>query len=117
MDIFHLNYSIYISVPLYSVKILDGSTEPTVRQPKSLLGIFETSVLSQLLPVYRAAALVGLEYALEVWWEGERDPRYFCLLCHFQCGILEFMYHILSAQHRLEYLVRFYPINIFSYLY
>jgi len=94
---------------LGSYSIVDGSTEPVIRQAKSLLGVHDTSVLSQLLPVYRAAALVGLEFALEAWWEGERDPRYFCLLCHFQCGIVEFMYHMLSAQHRLQYLKRFFP--------
>ena len=84
----------------------EGSTDPVEEKKTSLLDMHETSVLSQLLEKYRAAALVGLEFAVEVWWQGERDPRHHCLLCNFQCGIMEFMFHLLSAQHRLNYMVR-----------
>ena len=54
--------------------------------------------------MYKAAPLVGLEYIVEVLQQ-TGDPQYNCVMCKFISGPADIMYHLLSAQHRLFYLV------------
>ena len=106
-----LTYRIYLNFQLltFIFEIFSaGSAETKVTEKKSLLSLHDECVLSNMLLNFRAAALIGVEYVLEVWWQGVRDPKYQCLLCNFRCGIREIMYHLLSAQHRLAYLVSIY---------
>ena len=71
--------------------------------PKS--PVTDPGPISSLLKQYKAAPLIGLEYIVEIVGE-KGEPDYACLLCKFECKTRELMYHLLSAHHRLFYLVR-----------
>jgi hypothetical protein len=75
-----------------------------------LLEWSEPGVVSRLLPQYRVAPLVGTEFLLEVV-NLEAEPAVSCFLCHFTCDLEGLMYHLLSARHRLAFLVNnFYEV-------
>jgi hypothetical protein len=66
-----------------------------------------SGTLSQLLPLYRLAPIIGVEFLLEVVnMEGEGAAV--CFLCDVTTDLEGLMYHLLSARHRLTYLVNFY---------
>jgi hypothetical protein len=70
----------------------------------------EPGLVSRLLPQYRVAPLVGTEFLLEVV-NLEAEPAVSCFLCHFTCDLEGLMYHLLSARHRLAFLVNnFYEV-------
>jgi hypothetical protein len=70
----------------------------------------EPGLVSGLLPQYRVAPLVGTEFLLEVV-NLEAEPAVSCFLCHFTCDLEGLMYHLLSARHRLAFLVNnFYEV-------
>jgi hypothetical protein len=70
----------------------------------------EPGLLSRLLPLYRVAPLVGTEFLLEVV-NLEAEPAVSCFLCHFICDLEGLVYHLLSARHRLAFLVNnFYEV-------
>ena len=77
---------------------------PRTKPVKSVLSIKDHGVLSSLLPLYKAAPLIGVQFIVEVL-AGDEDPEYHCLLCKFKSGPSELMFHLLSAEHRLCYLV------------
>ena len=68
----------------------------------------ERSLLSRLLEKYTVGPLVGLEYVVEVL-VGRSDPEYKCALCRISSNILFIMEHLLSANHRLAYMDKFFP--------
>ena len=61
-------------------------------------------MLTSLLPLYKAAPLVGLQFVVEVL-AGSAPPTYYCFLCKAELTLKELMFHLLSAEHRLSYLV------------
>jgi hypothetical protein len=80
------------------------------RQGEQLLDWREPGLVSRLLPQYRVAPLVGTEFLLEVV-NLEAEPAVSCFLCHFTCDLEGLMYHLLSARHRLAFLVNnFYEV-------
>lgn len=89
---------------------MNPRVEVSTRAP---LELTEPGVLAALLPLYKAAPLVGLEYVVEVH-QDRGDPHHTCLLCRFESGTKDLMYHLLSAQHRLTYLVNNKFNNIFN---
>jgi len=89
-------------------KIVENSMAPRTKPVKSVLSIKDHGVLSSLLPLYKAAPLIGVQFIVEVL-AGDEDPEYHCLLCKFKSGPSELMFHLLSAEHRLCYLDKYFP--------
>jgi hypothetical protein len=73
-----------------------------------LLEFTASGTLSQLLPLYRLAPIVGVEFVLEVVNMEEGEGAAVCFLCDVTSDLEGLMYHLLSARHRLAYLVNFY---------
>jgi len=68
----------------------------------------ERSILSRLLEKYMVGPVIGLEYVVEVL-VGRADPEYKCALCRISSSIFDLMEHLISAQHRLAYMDKFFP--------
>ena len=77
---------------------------PRPAPTERLLAATDEGVLSSLLPLFQAAPLVGVEYIVEILVDND-DPIYSCLLCKFRADVKELLYHLMSAQHRMSYLV------------
>ncbi len=65
----------------------------------------KTPVILRALDKYQEAPLVGLEYLVEIIHGPNVDPTYECLLCMSSFNVREVMEDLLSAKHRLRYLV------------
>jgi hypothetical protein len=70
------------------------------------LNFTDPGVLSRLLPLYRVAPIIGVEFLLEVV-NLEEEASCCCFLCHVSLDLEALMYHLLSARHRLAYLVSY----------
>jgi len=89
-------------------KVVENSVGPRSKSNKSALAITDAGVLTSLLPLYKAAPLVGLQFVVEVL-AGSAPPTYYCFLCKAELTLKELMFHLLSAEHRLSYLDKFFP--------
>ena len=96
---------------IYHVFYLENSESPKATTNSRLIELTDPGILSILLPKYKAAPLVGLEYILEVL-QPRGDPAYYCAMCNFKTGPVDIMYHLISAQHRLNYLVNTFFIHV-----
>ena len=65
----------------------------------------DRSLLSRLLDKFVVGPVLGLEYVVEVL-VGRADPEYRCALCCISSSVHDIMPHLLSAIHRLAYMVR-----------
>ena len=61
-------------------------------------------VIQRLLDSFLDGALIGLEYILELR-QGKSEPIYRCLLCNKETQVFDLVVDIMSAEHRLKYLV------------
>ncbi|XP_060103778.1 uncharacterized protein LOC132577996 [Heteronotia binoei] len=57
----------------------------------------------------REEPLIGLEYVLEVQFQGRRDPCYECQLCMFKTEIVPMIEHLIGQRHRKAYIIKHYP--------
>ncbi|KAL8165778.1 UNVERIFIED_CONTAM: hypothetical protein K2H54_055065, partial [Gekko kuhli] len=57
----------------------------------------------------REEPLIGLEYVLEVRFQGRRDPCYECKLCMFNTEIVPMIEHLIGQRHRKAYLMKHFP--------
>ncbi|XP_015261053.1 PREDICTED: uncharacterized protein LOC107105568 [Gekko japonicus] len=57
----------------------------------------------------REEPLIGLEYVLEVRFQGRRDPCYECQLCQFNTEIVPMIEHLIGQRHRKVYLMKHFP--------
>lgn len=67
-------------------------------------------VIFKLFDKFRDAPLIGLEYLVEIIHGPNVDPTYECLLCKRQLEAQSVISCVVSANHRLKYLEKFYPI-------
>ncbi|XP_054846786.1 uncharacterized protein LOC129337249 [Eublepharis macularius] len=57
----------------------------------------------------RDEPLIGLEYVVEIRFEGRRFPCYECKLCQFNTEMVPMIEHLTGQRHRKAYLVKHYP--------
>ena len=69
----------------------------------------DRSLLSRLLEKYIVGPVIGLEFVVEVL-VGRADPEYRCALCRIISNILDIMEHLLSADHKLAFMVRMFKL-------
>jgi len=69
----------------------------------------DRSLLSRLLEKYMVGPVIGLEYVVEIL-VGRADPEYRCTLCRIISNIMDLMEHLLSADHKLAFMARFFPL-------
>ncbi|KAJ7313475.1 hypothetical protein JRQ81_004878 [Phrynocephalus forsythii] len=60
----------------------------------------------------REEPLVGLEYILEIRFQGRKMPFYECQLCHFNMELLPMIEHVTGQKHRKRYLTKHYPEKV-----
>lgn len=69
----------------------------------------KTTVIQITLDRHKTSPLVGLEYILELVDPEGKEPNYTCVLCDKRGDPRTFMAHIISYNHRKEYLNRHFP--------
>ncbi|XP_048367688.1 uncharacterized protein LOC125441260 isoform X2 [Sphaerodactylus townsendi] len=57
----------------------------------------------------RDEPLIGLEYVVEVRFEGKRNPCYECQLCQFNTEVVPMIEHLTGRKHRKAYLIKHFP--------
>ncbi len=62
-------------------------------------------VIFQILDKFKEAPLIGLEYVVEIIHGPSVDPSYECLLCNTRFDSSGVVSDVVSASHRLKYLV------------
>lgn len=82
-----------------------------VAAPRLVAPAGQDSPVQRALDQHRGAALLGLEYLVEVReQEHGQWPVARCLLCHKEVALANLVGHVTSASHRLAYLEAFFPI-------
>ena len=62
-------------------------------------------IIFKVFDQFREAPLIGLEYIVEIIHGPNVDPTYECLLCRTTLRANDVLSDVISAQHRLNYLV------------
>ena len=62
-------------------------------------------IIFKLFDKFKDAPLLGLEYLVEIIQGPNVDPTYECLLCHTTLESKDVISCVVSARHRLKYLV------------
>ncbi|XP_014111584.1 PREDICTED: uncharacterized protein LOC102111982 isoform X2 [Pseudopodoces humilis] len=57
----------------------------------------------------REEPLIGLEYVVEIRFEGRREPRYECRLCGCNTEVAPMIEHLSGYKHRREYISKEFP--------
>jgi hypothetical protein len=79
-------------------------TEAASAASDSLNVIPAEPVLQRMLAKYKDAPVIGLEFVAEVLREN-REPIYHCFLCNANLESTNVISDVISAEHRLKYLV------------